>query len=674
MKKLRIMNFFKEKKGIQSLAVLLLFFILLTAFWKNSYFPSDEEEIFVKGQQIAQGLYLYKDIGCQHMPLMYFLAAFFSELGIRSITGFRLCFYFIFALVWAIMYFVYSEHFGKKVLFFVPLVYMASIANLVYGTCVVGDQLQAQGITILFFELLLFSEKMELKLKNCCMISLGIFISFASVFTSVFAIFFAAVTVFALEIRFCFQMNKKILESFTYLIKKYWKLLLTVTVPFAIMLGYFQMTHTLRAFYSWVYAINREVYPKYTTGYGTDILGGLFGGVSSLGAAADATGTITMQNVRAIAMLLISILFIIDIVKEKKDGILAAGIGLILTGAATRGAFNSFHGVPVCALMSVITVLYVFKLIPNLPRTYKQLVINTICIILFFSGYVSVLGNIFGITTERIAWPWSEAYTQRELEDMIDVITEDGERIGFTSLSYDVLLNAHVTPASVVGGSCPWLWEWGGEQAMYELLSFPPRIFLFNRELNLSGYPLEDYAEELVEFVETNYVNFEEYGQPALYVRRDVYADVLPLIDEDYIYRAYENNMSWIPLGEKTEISQTFQAQEERVIQSISVKAGTFARVNNCTLQVFIQEDGEKTQILSGEVSCSGFLDGEYTEIPVNAFELKQGASYTITLKIPDADENNCLALYEDVRGASDTTYASINGQKQIFNIGLKIQ
>lgn len=674
MNKTRIVNFMKDKTGIQSLVVLLLFFILLTAFWKNPYFPSDEEEIFVKGQQMAQGLYLYKDIGCQHMPLMYFLAAFFSFMGIQSITGFRLCFYFVFALVWATMYFAYSEHFGKKVLAMFPLVYMASIANLVYGTCVVGDQLQGQGITILFFELLLFSEKMEVKFKNCCMISLGIFISFASVFTSVFPIFFIAVTVFAMEMRSCCQIHKKVLEGFIYMIKKYWKLILTVAAPFVIMLGYFQMTHTLGYFYSWVYAINREVYPKYTTGYGTDILGGLFGGISGLGAAADAADAITLQNIRAIAMLLISILFLVDIVKEKKDRIFAAGIGLVLIGAATRGAFNSFHGVPVCALMSVITVLYILKLIPDLPRTYKQLVINITCIILFFSGYVSVLGNIFSVTTERIAWPWSEAYAQREMEDMIDVIAEDEERIGFTSLSYDILLNAHVTPASVVGGSCPWLWEWAGEQAMYELLNSPPRIFLFNRELNLSGYPLEDYAEELIEFVETNYVNFEEYGQPALYVRSDVYADVLPLIDEDYIYRTYENNMSWVLLGEKTEISQTFQAQEERVMQSISVKCGTFARVNDCTLQIYIQEDGHSEQILLGEISCLGFVDNEYAEIPINTFNLKKGTSYTVTLKIPDADENNCLALYEDVRGASDTTYASINGQKQIFNTGLKIQ
>lgn len=674
MNKTRIVNFMKDKTGIQSLLMLLLFFILLTAFWKNPYFPSDEEEIFVKGQQIAQGLYLYKDIGCQHMPLMYFLAAFFSFMGIQSITGFRLCFYFTFALVWAIMYFAYSKTFGKKALILYPLIYMGAIANLPVGTCVLGEHLQGQGTTILFFELLLFSENMELKLKNCCMISLGIFISFASVFTSVFAIFFVAVTVLALEIRFCLQMKKRISEGFTYLMKKYWKLLLAVAVPFAIMLGYFCMTHTLRTFYSWVYAINREVYPKYTTGYGTNILGGLFGGISSLGASADITDTITLQAIRAIVIVLISVLFLIDIIKEKKDRILVAGISLTLVGAATRGAFNGFHGIPACAVMSAMSALYVLKLIPKLPRTDKQLVINITCVVLFFSGYVSVLGNIFGVTTERIAWPWSEAYVQRELEDLIDVIAKDGERIGFTSLSYDVLLNAHVTPASIVGGSCPWLWEWGGEQAMCELGDNPPRVFLFYRNLDTWGYPLENYAGELIEFVETNYVNFEEYEQPALYVRNDVYADVLPLIDEDYIYRTYENNMSWVLLGEKTEISQTFQAQEERVMQSISVKCGTFARVNDCTLQIYIQEDGHSEQILLGEISCLGFVDNEYAEIPINTFNLKKGSRYTVTLKIPDADENNCLALYEDVRGASDTTYASINGQKQIFNIGLKIQ
>lgn len=673
MGRLQVMIFFKEKRGIQSIILLLCFFVLLTAFWKNAYFASDEEEIFVKGQQLAQGLYLYRDIGCQHMPLMYFLAAFFSTLGIQSITGFRLCFYFVFALMWAIMYFAYSKNFGKKVLILYPLIYMGAIANLPAGTCVLGEHLQGQGMAILFFELLLFSENMELKLKNSCMISLGIFISFASVFTSVFAIFFVAVTIFALEIRYCFQTNKKILESFTYLVKKYWKLLLAVIVPFVIMLGYFWTTQTLGDFYSWVYKINREVYPKYT-GYGTSILGGFFGGISNFGISVDVKEAITLQSIRAFVMIIASMLFINDIAREKKDKIFTAGISLILIGTATRGAFNNFHGIPACAVMSIMVTFYVLKIIVKLPPTYNQFVTNIICVLLFFSGYISVIGNIFGVTTERIAWPSSEAYAQRELEDMLDIITEDGERIGFTSLSYDVLLNAHVTPASVVGGSCPWLWEWGGEQAMYELRSNPPKVFLFNRELATWGYPLEDYAKELLEFVEANYINMEEYMQPSLYIRYDVYTDVFPLLDEDYIYRIHENDVSWVILGEKMEISQTFTAHAEREIQNLSVRFGTFARTNNCTLQVYIQETESKTQILLGEVPCSGFIDGGYTEIPVSTFELKQGASYTVTLKIPDADENNCLALYEDVRGASDTTYASINGQKQIFNIGLKIQ
>ena len=81
-----------NNKIIISIVVGVVSFILLMAFWNTEIFISDEEEIFVKGQQIANGQLLYKEIGSQHMPLMYYLSAVMSKMGITTVAGFRLGF------------------------------------------------------------------------------------------------------------------------------------------------------------------------------------------------------------------------------------------------------------------------------------------------------------------------------------------------------------------------------------------------------------------------------------------------------------------------------------------------------------------------------------------------------------------------------------------------------
>ena len=242
----------KKNKFLEFFFIACIFFVLLVAFWNNGYaYPDSEEEIYIKGQQIAQGLFLYKDIACQHMPLMYFIAAFFCYMGVTTITGFRLCFYALMALIWSGTYMYYKDVFGRKVMVLYPIVYMGAIVTMYGGTCILCEQFQGQGEAILFFALLKFAEDFEIKLKDCIIISFAIFISFGNAFVAIFAIFFVALTVLVLEIRKCRNEQLSFFEIVIYLAEKYIVLFIMIAIPWIVLLLYFVYTKTLYAFYSW---------------------------------------------------------------------------------------------------------------------------------------------------------------------------------------------------------------------------------------------------------------------------------------------------------------------------------------------------------------------------------------------------------------------------------------
>lgn len=662
-------------KKFENLFIFMIFFLLLLAFWNTSYaYPDSEEEIFIKGQQIAQGLYLYKDIACQHMPVIYFISAFFSMCGVASITGFRICFYLILALNWTIVYAFYKKNFGRVVLVGYVLVYLGIIVSMRGGTSILCEHFQGQGMVILFLALLKFSEKMEINWKDSVMISAAIFLSFGNAFVSAFAIFFIAITVLALEIRKCLNEKRNFGSFIVYFIQKYYRMILIAMVPWIVLLIYFKMTGTLYSFYSWAYALNRKVYPKYTMGYGGGILGGFLGGISSIGTSVNETSAITFQTIRAFALVLCALLYLIKSYRDKKNAVLTIGSALFLVGTLSRGGTDNIHGLPACAVMSVLAALFLQDICKKLPKTQKQEVINLACAILYFSGYIALVGNIFGVTTQRIAVPTTDAYYQRKLEDVIDSITEDGERVGCAILNYDILMNAHVTPASVTGGSCPWLWEWGGDQAMQELKENPPRVFLFNPDQETWGYPIRDYAWQLCNFIQKKYVRMDSIaGLSRLYIRKDIYADVYPVIDNTCIYKTYDIEVAPIALDSTECVKQTFVATKDATLGSVNVIIGTYGRNNNWTLNVELVDETENKVVIENSINCSELGDGVYASVLEGEVQIIANHRYSIVLSSEDATESEYIALFSDGGYATEQSYVIIDGERQDYNIAVKL-
>lgn len=109
---------------IVAIAVAIVSFLSLLTYINEPFFDSDEGDIFSVGKCIADGMLLYTEIPSQHMPVMYYISALFSLIGVTTIVGYRLCFYGLIAVIWGTMVFVYGKEFGWVRVALYPAIYI----------------------------------------------------------------------------------------------------------------------------------------------------------------------------------------------------------------------------------------------------------------------------------------------------------------------------------------------------------------------------------------------------------------------------------------------------------------------------------------------------------------------------------------------------------------------
>lgn len=499
----------------------LLMFHLLTAFWNQPWFVSDEEEIFMHGQAIAYGRLMYKDTAAQHTPIMYYISAVFSLLGVSTVTQFRLCFYGVMAALWALMYYRYSERRGKVVLLLYPILYVCLIAQLNFTTtCILSDQFQGIGMAIFLFEFLEFNERRELNTSNCVMISLAVLISFGTAFVSAFAICVMCITVVALDVWGYFKNEIPVKKAWSELWRRYAKLASIVLAPICVILIFYAITGSLDDCIDWAYTMNRTVYPEYLGGYGSSIIDGFLGGRVHF---------VDFLQVESITTTFISELFIVVLAlsyicstakKGNGSGIRVVGLVLFLIACATRGLF-SFHGLSAVALLCAMAACFIGEeFLPLAKKKAVSIAILSLCLIMFVTPYFEYMyPNTKTITCENDKPVGSTGW-------YLDKMTEDGERVGFSILNCDIMVHGNVVPATSQAGSVPWFWDFAKEQTMAELNSDPPRVFLFSSSHDVWGNAITNYAPELVDFIYSNYVCLSYIDQPLIWVHNSYIDEV----------------------------------------------------------------------------------------------------------------------------------------------------
>ncbi len=520
---------FLSKKWVLSIAVMAATFFVMLFFHQDPMFISDELEIFSKGQAIAGGMKLYTDIGSQHMPLMYYIAALFSMVGINTVVLFRFAFYALTAFLFGLMFFCYSDRFGKKVMLFYPLGMLVLMPSILWGTTVLSDLYQGIGIAILILELISFKTSEKISFKSMGMISLAIFISFGSAFVSIFSVFAVAVTVAALEIVAAVKAKENVFKFVWRMIKRYWLLVVIVAAPFAVMFGYIALQGSLGDFIGWAYTLNRTIYPKYL-GYGSSIIGSLFGGVKYL-VAPFIELSFTYACFKNIAWLVLSVLGIAAVYRKKKDIVLLLGVIFVFITAATRAGFESFHGLPVISVGALLAAMFFADKWASVKeffktRSYVKVTALMLCFIVLASPLLHRMAEASNKGLSKYA-PGEISTTSTA----VDLLTETNEKVGFSSLNYEYLINGKAVVASSNGGSVPWLWEYVGKDVMEQFSQNPPRVYIYDENLAAWGYKITDYAPELKSFIDENYVSLEPYGYADLYVHNTYSEEAFGILD-----------------------------------------------------------------------------------------------------------------------------------------------
>ncbi len=505
-----------SQKWLLSLLLMFGTFFIMLFFHKDPMFISDELEIFAKGQAIAEGMKLYADIGSQHMPLMYYIAALFSAVGVNTVVLFRVCFYAFTSFLFGLMFFCYSDRFGKRTMILYPLFLLMLLPAVLWGTTILSDLYQGIGTAILILELISFKTTEKISFRSMCMISLAVFISFGSAFVSIFSVFAVLVTVAALEIVSAAREKENVFKFILRMIKRYWLLVLIVAVPFAVLFSYIALQGSFGDFIGWAYTLNRTIYPKYLD-YGTSIIGSLFGGVKYL-VAPFLELSFTYTCFRNIAWLVLSVLGIATVYSKKKDVVLTIGLVFVFITAATRAGFESFHGLPTMSVGALLSAMFFADKTADVKQLFKR------------ENYIKSTAVIIAVIMlaspliYRIADASNKGFSLHAPGEVsatsvaVDKLTEDGEKIGFSSLNYEYLINSKTHSASSNGGSVPWFWEYVGSDVMAQFNENPPRVYIFDEDLAPWDYKITDYAPELKSFIDENYVSLESYGFADLYV------------------------------------------------------------------------------------------------------------------------------------------------------------
>ena len=85
-------------KIIVIVSLFFLYFFLQLKFIDDSWFGSDELDIFLNGKAIVRGQLLYRDALSQHMAFSYYFSALFYKLGATTASGQRMAFMLFFLL------------------------------------------------------------------------------------------------------------------------------------------------------------------------------------------------------------------------------------------------------------------------------------------------------------------------------------------------------------------------------------------------------------------------------------------------------------------------------------------------------------------------------------------------------------------------------------------------
>ena len=511
------------KKIIVFFALISFYFVLQLKFINDIWFGTDELDVMVLGKAIAKGRLLYVDICSQHMPISYYISALFNKLGAVSVTEQRISFYLFFAVMWTSIVYIYQRVVDYKVLVLYPIIHCCLIQNYDVGTTILSEHIAGCGAIILLLEFLSFVKERSLSKRSYIAISYAVVLTFGTIFVAIYPLFFMAVGVFILEMKWGANVldRKKWIVK---LLKRYIGLGIVIAIPWMALLGYYVATHSLKAFIYGAYTINRTIYPQYNGGTGSNILSMFFVPIDMAtsfitnGFGLDSwTYTIVLQWITMIGC------FIFLYLTTIKYGKVVCGIlFMYIYALGLRGIFN-FHGtacVEVLAFTCSYVIVYLYNKKSDVAKQRTIQAVIAFVTLVIISGYAN---NISKLTT------LSFKETQTDQSKILDEITDENESVWMLMFDNPDMMLADRVP---VGGAAatPWTWEEFGRKEFKKLKKDSPRVAVLDENHEVWGYSMKDYAPNAIKYIKKNYTQIP--GTTSLYVRNDYYDEAISKISK----------------------------------------------------------------------------------------------------------------------------------------------
>lgn len=645
-----------------------LFILLLLLLLVNSteflYF-TDEADNFLAGMSVAAGKKIYVDFTSQHMPLLYYICGLFSMLGAGNMLQFRLYFYVLFAVLWALLYVRNRDRLGVIGGLSLPVLYVMNMIGE-YNVCVLSDQLQAFGMAVLFLEFCRYYDIKRIDWKMSVWVAAAILLSFGSAFVSAFGIFAILVGVIGAEAGESRRSHQKLGVAVRHFFRKYALLLALVLVPLLVWVGYYAVTGHLGDMILGAFTLNTKYYPKYS-GYGSSTLGAFVDPFVTYGKYFIEITTNLMahklQYTKELLCYAVNIVFFVHTFRKSKWQAIVLAVFTVWVGS--RGFGSVFHALPYYAV-SLCMFASLFRDYTNSTCNAhkKSKNVEKLVGIVFVCGSMLVLALPYVQTIPRIKMLESEWNAQMHpgedtYEQYLQLLTDKDEDVLFATVDFYHGVNAKRCNLNLPV-NVPWTYE-AYEEQILETLEDAPRIMIFNPNYQTWGYELKDYAPEVWNYLHEAYECLYLPSCPELYARKDYYQEAQELCGGRYdSVRIYDDADSQLVLHPGDVLTQSVTGDGE--------EADCFGLlVNSCadlggisgTLRVLA---GDGTELATCETDFRGWKAEGFYYLETEPVTFEKGKAYTLELSIDSLSEATTLTLY-GTQDKNSKTEAAVNGQ-----------
>lgn len=646
-----------------------LFILLLLLLLVNSteflYF-TDEADNFLAGMSVAAGKKIYVDFTSQHMPLLYYICGLFSMLGAGNMLQFRLYFYVLFAVLWALLYVRNRDRLGVIGGLSLPVLYVMNMIGE-YNVCVLSDQLQAFGMAVLFLEFCRYYDIKRIDWKMSVWVAAAILLSFGSAFVSAFGIFAILVGVIGEEAGESRRSHQKLGVAVGHFFRKYALLLALVLVPLLVWVGYYAVTGHLGDMILGAFTLNTKYYPKYS-GYGSSTLGAFVDPFVTYGKYFIEITTNLMahklQYTKELLCYAVNIVFFVHTFRKSKWQAIVLAVFTVWVGS--RGFGSVFHALPYYAV-SLCMFASLFRDYTNSTCNAhkKSKNVEKLVGIVFVCGSMLVLALPYVQTIPRIKMLESEWNAQMHpgedtYEQYLQLLTDKDEDVLFATVDFYHGVNAKRCNLNLPV-NVPWTYEAYEEQILETLEEDAPRIMIFNPNYQTWGYELKDYAPEVWNYLHEAYECLYLPSCPELYARKDYYQEAQELCGGRYdSVRIYDDADSQLVLhpGDVLTQSVTGDGEEADCVGLLVNSCADLGGISG-TLRVLA---GDGTELATCETDFRGWKAEGFYYLETEPVTFEKGKAYTLELTIDSLSEATTLTMY-GTQDKNSKTEAAVNGQ-----------